>query len=186
MIYARQHRKGASYPNARDQSTLSQTTPSLPHPSKMTTVADADEMNETHGHGSAPAPGETFEQHAAHTNYTPVKHWGLGRRAECALFYVFVIPSWCLEISACVIGSYLGTSSGAFIGTVTAWLVLWAAAWLQTATAMIQRASWVRDEANLKDRKQYLYLSVRLQRLMLVRIRSPISATNCLGQKATS
>ncbi|KAK4497958.1 hypothetical protein PRZ48_010614 [Zasmidium cellare] len=120
-----------------------------------------------HDDHAGPAPGETAEQHAAHTNYTPVKHWGLGRRAECALFYAFTFPSWCFEIAACVIGSYLGTSSGAFIATVTCWLVLWATAWLQTATQMIQRASWVRDEANLKDRKQYLYLSVRLQRLML-------------------
>lgn len=134
-------------------------------------------MADTHSHShpehAGPAPGETAEQHAAHTDYTPVKHWGLGRRAECALFYAFVIPSWCFEIAACITGGLLETASSAFIATCTIWLVLWAAAWLQTATAMIQRASWVRDEANLKDRKQYLYLAVRLQRLMLVRHEKP-------------
>lgn len=132
----------------------------------MATVQQAHEIHESQGHG--PAPGETPEQHAKHAAYNSQKHWGLGRRTECVLFYCFVIPSWCFEIASCVTGGLLKTRSHAFIATCTVWLVLWAAAWLQTATAMIQRASWLRDEANLKDRKQYLYLSVRLQRLMLV------------------
>lgn len=133
-----------------------------------TTHEDAERLHSDPQY-DGPAPGETAEQHAQHAYVSPQKHWGLGRRAECALFYAFTIPSWGFEIASCAIGSYLNTDSHAFIATCTIWLVLWAAAWLQTATAMIQRASWVRDEANLKDRKQYLYLSVRLQRLMLVR-----------------
>ncbi|KAK4613990.1 hypothetical protein CLAFUW4_09378 [Fulvia fulva] len=129
------------------------------------TREDADAMYDSHGHG--PAPGESAEQHAAHAHYDAQKHWGLGRRSETILFYCFAVPSLCFNIAAAITGSLLRTRSHAFIACAVVWLTLWAAAWLQTATAMIQRASWVRDEANLKDRKQYLFLSVRLQRLML-------------------
>ncbi|CZT14583.1 uncharacterized protein RCC_12055 [Ramularia collo-cygni] len=112
--------------------------------------------------------GETEEQHRLHANYEAPKHWGLGRRSESILFYTFAIPSWCFEIAAAILGAFRGTSSNPFVATCTIWLVLWLTAWLQTAVLMIQRASWVRDEANLKDRKQYLYLSVRLQRLQMI------------------
>ncbi|SMR56344.1 unnamed protein product [Zymoseptoria tritici ST99CH_3D1] len=123
-----------------------------------------------HDHGSGPGPGETYEEHALHSKYQPQKHWGLGWRAESTLFYCFVIPSWCFEIASAVLGSFENTEAHPFIATCTIWLVLWATAWLQTAVLMVQRASWVRDEANLEDRKQYLYLSVRLQRLMMLTI----------------
>ncbi|KXT14268.1 hypothetical protein AC579_1281 [Pseudocercospora musae] len=150
---------------SEQQSTLSFGRP-------MATVEDADMHYDAHGHG--PAPGETAEQHAAHAYFEPIRHWGLGRKQEAILFYGFAIPSCCFAIAAAVIGSYDRTTSHAFTATATVWLVLWATAWLQTAVLMVQRASWTRDEANLKDRKQYLYLSVRLQRLMI------INATICL------
>jgi hypothetical protein len=132
----------------------------------MATVEQATTLHQTHGHG--PAPGETAEQHAAHAYYAPIRHWGLGRKHENALFYLFAVPSWCVAIATAVTGRATGTGSAAFAATAAVWLVLWATAWLQTAVLMVQRASWTRDEANLKDRKQYLYLSVRLQRLMIV------------------
>lgn len=131
----------------------------------MATVEQADEMHEVHGHG--PAPGETAEQHAEHARYETTKHWGMGRRAEIIMFYTVAILSWCFEIASCPIGAYHKTTSKAFAATAVVWLVLWFWAWIQTASLMVQRASWVRDEANLKDRKQYLFLAVRLQRLML-------------------
>lgn len=133
----------------------------------MTTTEEA--SSHYHDHGGGPAPGETAEQHAAHAYFQPIRHWGLGRKQEAVLFYFFAIPSCIFAIAAAVLGSYHKTYSYSFIATATVWLVLWATAWLQTAVLMVQRASWTRDEANLKDRKQYLYLSVRLQRLQVVR-----------------
>lgn len=121
-----------------------------------------------HGAGHHDGLGETEEQHRLHANYQAPKHWGLGQRSESVLFYTFAIPSWCFEIAAAILGAFKGTASHPFVATCTIWLVLWATAWLQTAVLMIQRASWVRDEANLKDRKKYLYLAVRLQRLQMV------------------
>lgn len=122
-----------------------------------------------HNHdGAGHRLGETEEEHALHANYQAPKHWGLGRRTEAVLFYTFAIPSWCFEIASAILGAFRGTASHPFVATCTIWLVLWLTAWLQTAVLMIQRASWVRDEANLKDRKQYLYLAVRLQRLQMV------------------
>lgn len=115
---------------------------------------------------SGPAPGETAEQHAAHAHFPPKKHWGLDRRSELILFYSIAVPSWAFEIAAAALAGHRRTTSRAFAGCATVWLFLWLTAWLQTATAMVQRASWVRDEEDLKDRRQFLYLSVRLNRLM--------------------
>ncbi|KAI5363601.1 hypothetical protein Slin15195_G092520 [Septoria linicola] len=134
----------------------------------MATVEQAQEFHREHPDQYGPAPGETAEQHAAHAYFQPIRHWGLGRKQEAVLFYCFTVPSWIFCIISAALGSYRKTYSHAFIACATVWLVLWATAWLQTAVLMVQRASWTRDEANLKDRKQYLYLSVRLQRLMIV------------------
>ncbi|KAH9820411.1 hypothetical protein Tdes44962_MAKER10326, partial [Teratosphaeria destructans] len=41
------------------------------------------------------------------------------------------------------------------------------AAWLQTAIGMLRRASWVREEADLVARREFLSLAVRLNRLMM-------------------
>jgi hypothetical protein len=123
--------------------------------------------SQSHQDMAEPGPGETAEQHAAHAAYPPKKHWGLGRRAETILFYTVVIPSWFFEIAAAAVAPYYKTHSPQFIACATIWLFLWAFGWWQTATAMLQRASWVRDESNLKDRRQFLYLSVRLNRLMM-------------------
>jgi hypothetical protein len=116
------------------------------------------------GHGY----GETVEQHEAHAHLPQVKHWGLSPQGEKILFYCFAIPSWCLLIVCCVMGSYYNTKDHRFIATVTPFLVLSWAAWWQTAIGMMQRASWVRDESNLEDRRRFLYFAVRLNRLMLV------------------
>nr|OQO29726.1 hypothetical protein B0A51_02273 [Rachicladosporium sp. CCFEE 5018] len=94
-------------------------------------------------------------------------HWGLPYAPENTLFYVFAIPSWILEIAAAVTGSVKKTPSAAFIGCVTAFLVLHWAAWLQTVFGMVQRASWRRSEESVEERVQFLWLAVRLQRLML-------------------
>lgn len=116
------------------------------------------------GHGY----GETVEQHQAHSQLPPVRHWGLSHKGEQILFYCFAVPSWCLELTCCIMGSYYGTKDHRFIGTVTPFLVFSWAAWWQTVVGMMQRASWVRDESNLEDRKRYLYFAVRLNRLMMV------------------
>ena len=116
-----------------------------------------------HGHG------ETLEQHNAHSSINPVHHWGLSPRSERILFYCFAVSSWCLEIVACICGSYYSTDDNSFIATVTPFMALSWAAWWQTVVQMMQRASWVRDESNLPDRRRFLYFAVRLNQLMLVR-----------------
>ena len=117
------------------------------------------------GHGF----GETFEEHQRHSSFPAKQHWGLPPFTEQALFYIFAIPSWCFEIVASVFGSLYSTSYVHFIWSVTVFMFLSWAAWWQTASGMMQRASWTRDESNLPDRRRYLYLAVRLNRLMLVR-----------------
>ncbi|KAK5168675.1 uncharacterized protein LTR77_005984 [Saxophila tyrrhenica] len=115
------------------------------------------------GHGY----GETPEQHARHSSIPLTKHFGLPPYTEAALFYIWAFSSWLLEIAASVCGSYFSTGDYRFIATATPCMFCSWAAWLQTAIQMMQRASWVRDESNLVDRRRYLYLAVRLQRLML-------------------
>ncbi len=122
-----------------------------PHPADM-------------GHGY----GETPEQHARHAAPPQEKHFGLPPYSEAALFYVWAILSWGFEIAASVTGSYYSTGDHRFIATATVCMFCSWAAWWQTAIQMMQRASWVRDESNLTDRRRYLYLAVRLTRLMLV------------------
>ena len=112
--------------------------------------------------------GETAEQHLSHHNTDEVKHWGLSVGQEERLFYIFAVPSWAFEITAGILGSYFSSKHPAFIALVTIFLVTHWAAWLQTVVGMLQRASWVRDESNLPDRRRYLYLAVRLNRLMFV------------------
>jgi len=113
--------------------------------------------------------GESVGQHREHALIAPKIHWGLGVRRETQLFYALALPSLILEIAASVCGAYYHTWGHPFIGCMSAFLFLHWAAWLQTAIGMIQRASWVRDESDLVERKQYLYLAVRLNRLMIVR-----------------
>jgi hypothetical protein len=112
--------------------------------------------------------GETEEQHAHHAAMPPKIHWGLDVPRETILFYSFTLPSWCFEIAAAVCGVYYHTWGHPFIACMTCFLVLHWAAWFQTAIGMMQRASWFRDESELVERRQYLYLAVRLNRLMLV------------------
>ncbi|KAK4574244.1 hypothetical protein LTR86_002005 [Recurvomyces mirabilis] len=111
--------------------------------------------------------GETPEQHAAHASIATKKLWGLDRRQETYLFYFWMIVSLCCEITAAVLGWRYHTWSYPFIGVMTGFMVTYWAAWFQTATGMVQRASWIREEADLPTRRQFLYLAVRLNRLML-------------------
>jgi len=111
--------------------------------------------------------GETEEQHALHAHIPQKKLWGLDLRNEAILFYILMVTSIGCEIAAAVCGAYRHTWSKPFIGTMTAFLALHVWAWLQTAVGMVQRASWVRDEGDLATRRQFLYLAVRLNRLML-------------------
>ena len=156
-----------------------------PSSSQRTTLASPSAASRAHHRHSTPtspeiiaqrrlsneAPhglGETEAQHAAHANISHTPHFGLSVRHETLLFYCLAIPSWGLEIAAGVFGAEFHTWGKPFIATITAFLVLHWAAWLQTAVGMMQRASWVRDEGDLVDRRQFLYLAVRLNRLMLV------------------
>jgi hypothetical protein len=47
----------------------------------------------------------------------------LARRYEYLIFYIFAISSWCLEISAAVVGSLFGGEDHRFVATVTPFLV---------------------------------------------------------------
>jgi hypothetical protein len=116
------------------------------------------------GHGY----GETEEAHAHHAHVPHVPHWGLPPYTEAALFYIFASLSWAFLICASVLGSYYDSGNKKFIATATPCMFFSWAAWWQTVVGMMQRASWVRDESNLADRRKYLYFAVRLQRLMLV------------------
>ncbi|KAK3109895.1 hypothetical protein LTR53_016377 [Teratosphaeriaceae sp. CCFEE 6253] len=113
------------------------------------------------------APGETEEQHAAHSQIPTKRTWGLNESQESALFYFWMATSLCCLIAAAGLGAYYHAWGKPFIGTMSAFMVLHWAGWLQTASGMAQRASWVRDEGDLATRRQYLYLAVRLNRLML-------------------
>ena len=95
-------------------------------------------------------------------------HWGLHRKNETIVFYSIAIPCWGLEIAAAALGPYFRASHPAFIGCISAFFILHWAAWLQTAFAMVQRASWRRGEEAVEERVQFLWFAVRLQRLMLV------------------
>lgn len=95
-------------------------------------------------------------------------HWGLHRKTETVIFYCFAIVCWGAEIAAAALGPYVRSSHPAFIACVSVYWVLHWAAWFQTAFAMVQRASWRRDEEVLEERVQFLWFAVRLQRLMLV------------------
>lgn len=131
-----------------------------------------DERNASN-HPALPGMGETLEQHAQHTHVLPKEHWGLPQTAETILFYCCVIPSWGLEIAAAVVGSYGHSWHAPFIATMSLFLVLHWIAWLMTAVGMMQRASWVRDESDLNDRRAFLHLAVRLNRLMMVSLNPP-------------
>ncbi|EMC95978.1 hypothetical protein BAUCODRAFT_34738 [Baudoinia panamericana UAMH 10762] len=111
--------------------------------------------------------GETEEQHARHADIPEKKLWGMDRQTETVVFYIFFIISLCLLITAAALGSVGHSWSGPFVGVFTAFAVFHWAAWLQTAVGMCQRASWVRDEADLGTRRQFLFLAVRLNRMML-------------------
>jgi len=112
--------------------------------------------------------GETELQHAHHAHIKPKHHWGLPPYTEAALFYAFAVPSWALEIASAVIGTYYHSWTIQFAVPMSLFLAFHWAAWLQTVVGMMQRASWFRDEADLNDRRDFLYLAVRLNRLMLV------------------
>lgn len=120
------------------------------------------------GHGY----GETAEQHAHHADVTPIKTWGLvpGSPTEAGIFYTFATLSWMLLIAAAVLGSYYSTTEHGFIATISTFFFFSWAAWWMTAAQMAMRASWIRDEGDLPTRRAYLYLAVRLNRLMMVSI----------------
>ena len=126
--------------------------------------------------------GEDAAQHQAHADHEHVHHWGMSVRNEEILFYAWAIPSWCFNIAAGVLGSYYSTSNHVFIICAAIFQFLSWAAWWQTAVQMLQRASWVRDEGNLVDRRRYLHLAVRLQRLMLVCFARIFFSTFCLRE----
>ncbi|KAF2862264.1 hypothetical protein K470DRAFT_229060 [Piedraia hortae CBS 480.64] len=113
------------------------------------------------------ALGETPEMHAEHDQVKPKTHTGLGVVSETKLFYCVLIPSWILEIVSAAVGSIYHTWHPAFIACFTLFMVLHWWAWLQTTVGMLQRASWVRDESDLVDRRQFLYFAVRLNRLQV-------------------
>ena len=119
----------------------------------------------------------------------PVSSGGsLARRYEYTMFYFLAITSWCLEITAGVVGSIYGGDSHVFIGTVTAFLVthwyanlpsrdtgtLRVAADLQTnylIRAAFLQTCWMMATASrhtLGDRMAYLNLACRFQRLCAV------------------
>lgn len=124
--------------------------------------------------------GEDSHQHALHKEIPPKHHWGLPHKPELVLFYTLATLSWAAEIAAAVTGSgghyphyhhvhhHFHTWRWPFIACESAFLFFHFAAWLQTAVGMVQRASWVRDESDLNDRRQFLFLAVRLNRLMIV------------------
>lgn len=137
------------------------------------TMHDAQKQHEL-GHGY----GETEEQHAAHAQVAPVHHWGLNEKQEELLFYAWVIPSWMLEIAGGILASYFSSGYHGAIITISVFLFFSWAAWWQTAVQMMQRASWVRDEGNLPDRRRFLHLAVRLNRMMVVCYR-PLPSSIC-------
>lgn len=142
------------------------------HPSELD---PARRLSQEYPHGL----GETEDQHAHHDEVPHKDHFGLDVRNETILFYCFAVPSWGLEIAAAVCGTYYHSWGTPFIATMSTFLALHWAAWLQTSVGMMQRASWVRDEADLVDRRQYLYFAVRLNRLMMVRrLRQRLSQKN--------
>jgi len=118
--------------------------------------------------GGAHGLGQTEEQHALHSATPAQKTWGLNTTQETILFYFWMATSLCCLVVAAAVAPHHHTSSHPFIAMMTAFMVLHWAGWLQTATGMAQRASWVRDEGDLQTRREYLYLAVRLNRLMLV------------------
>jgi len=124
--------------------------------------------NHHHSTDGAHGLGETEEQHALHSATPAQKTWGLNTTQETILFYFWMATSLCCLVVAAAVAPRHHTSSHPFIAMMTAFMVLHWAGWLQTATGMAQRASWVRDEGDLQTRREYLYLAVRLNRLMLV------------------
>ena len=102
--------------------------------------------------------------HAAH--HRP--HRLLPSPWEERVFYGLAVPSCVIEIASGIVGSIFETQFSGFITLLTVFLVLNALAWLLTVLGMVQRSSWVRDEGCLPERRRFLYLAVRLNRLMLV------------------
>ena len=139
--------------------------PVAPHPAPHEYLSSTQRLDHEGPHGL----GETEEDHALHAHAEIKNIWGLSDQSEAWLFYFFQSTSLCLEISAAAIGAYYHTWNPPFIGTMTCFMVLHWAAWLQTVTQMLQRASWVREESDLQTRRRFLHLAVRLNRLMLVR-----------------
>lgn len=131
-------------------------------------MTDAPPADHAHQQEMGHSYGEDLDTHLRHSSTEPVRHWGLSPKYEERLFYCFAVPSWCFNITAGVLGSYYDSGNHIFIICAAIFQALSWAAWWQTAAQMLQRASWVRDEGNLPDRRRFLHLAVRLQRLMLV------------------
>ena len=122
------------------------------------------------GTGQGHQRSETFKEQRFQSQSDDGMHRGLGPWWEKRVFYILTGPSWILEIAAGIYGSVFDSAHAIFIALVAAFYALNLAAWLQTAAGMIQRASWTRDESNLPARRHFLYLAVRLNRLMFVSI----------------
>lgn len=90
----------------------------------------------------------------------------LSPKSEYIMFYTLAFASWSLEICAAATGSHYGGASNPFIGTVTAFLCVHFAAFLQTVWAM---ATAVRG--TVEERVAYLKLAIRLQRLLGVSVK---------------
>lgn len=154
--------------NTTTTTTESRTTPAYQQPSGAPRMSQLPPSDHAPQHEMGHGYGEDISQHLQHSSTAPVHHWGLTPKYEERLFYCFAVPSWCFNIAAGIIGSYYDTSIHEFIICAAIFQALSWAAWWQTAAQMLQRASWVRDEGNLPDRRRFLHLAVRLQRLMLV------------------
>lgn len=104
----------------------------------------------------------------------------LSQKAEYILFYTLSFISLSLEICTAALGSHYGGSSNPFIGTVTAFWCLHAAAFLMTVWAMATAA-----RRSVDDRVCYLKLAMRLQRLLGVCVPPGRTASLCHSRLLT-
>ncbi|GAB7366840.1 hypothetical protein MBLNU230_g1010t1 [Neophaeotheca triangularis] len=110
-------------------------------------------------------PNRAPETHGAEPEALLKSRGKLTTKQEYIVFWLLTIPCWALEIAAAVLGGFDHTTSPPFIGTVTAFLVLHWAAFLQTVWMMVRAPRW---RGTLDERTEYLFLARRLQRLMVM------------------
>lgn len=110
-------------------------------------------------------PDRAPETHGAEPEALLKSRGQLSTKQEYIVFWLLTIPAWTLEIAAAILGGIEHTQSRPFIGTVTAFLILHWAAFLQTVWMMVRAPRW---RGTLDERTEYLFLARRLQRLMVV------------------